>query len=81
MFAHTFLFYDYDPPRFNREVHDAPAFGTELVHDLPGQGDGLGHYAVLQSPRQKWRSATIAQPPKAPAQNAMNPSAPVMLAP
>jgi hypothetical protein len=47
MFAHTFLFYDYDPPRFNREVHDAPAFGTELVHDLPGQGDGFGHQASL----------------------------------
>jgi hypothetical protein len=47
MFAHTFLFYDYDPACFDREVHDAPAFGAELVHDLPGQGHGFGHQASL----------------------------------
>jgi hypothetical protein len=75
----TFFFDDYDPPRFNREVHDAPAFGTELVHDLPGQGDGSGHYAVLQSPRQNVRRAIMAQTATTAAQRTINPSAPVML--
>jgi hypothetical protein len=43
----TLVFDDYDPSCFDCEVHNAPAFCTELVHDLPGQGYGLGHQVSL----------------------------------